>query len=214
MIELISSSWPILTLLIILSVIALSLIIERALYFSSINLKKDNICDIALTLFQQGQLNKAREALNQLKNPSAHLLYQGFELLQKKNEDISLKLSALSSASIRDMEKNVASLATIANISTLIGLFGTVTGMIMAFLDLNQKGLGDPSVLAGGISQALVTTAVGLGIAIPSLLSYGLFTQIINRHIRKMEVYLSELLVLEKKDSKKKPLMEIITEND
>jgi biopolymer transport protein ExbB len=92
------------------------------------------------------------------------------------------------------LEKHVAYLASIANLATLLGLLGTVTGMIVSFLNLKVSGVSDPALLAGGISQALITTAAGLTVAIPSLLFFHVFRQKVNRTLARMEIGASELL--------------------
>ena len=73
---------------------------------------------------------------------------------------------------MHDLERYLGPLGTIAAISPLLGLLGTVSGMIRSFTAITAQGVGDPTVLAGGISEALVTTAAGLVVAIPSLIAY------------------------------------------
>lgn len=73
------------------------------------------------------------------------------------------------------LEKNIRILGIIAYTSPMLGLLGTVTGMIQAFNNMALKGAGDPNVVAGGISQALLTTAYGLIIAIPAVFAYNIF---------------------------------------
>ena len=73
---------------------------------------------------------------------------------------------------VHDLERYLGPLGTIAAISPLLGLLGTVAGMIRSFTAITSQGVGDPTVLAGGISEALVTTAAGLVVAIPSLIAY------------------------------------------
>jgi biopolymer transport protein ExbB len=85
--------------------------------------------------------------------------------------------------------KNLPILNTIGNISPLIGLLGTITGMIVAFESIASSGAGDPKVVAGGISQALVTTATGLVVAIPSIISYRYLARKADRSLELLEVY-------------------------
>ena len=70
------------------------------------------------------------------------------------------------------LEKHVGILSTIANLTPLLGLLGTVSGMIKTFNVISLQGVGNPALLAGGISEALITTATGLGVAIPTLVCY------------------------------------------
>ena len=86
-----------------------------------------------------------------------------------------------------ELERYLTTLGTIAAISPFLGLFGTVLGMIHMFSGLGARGMGDPSLIATGISQALVTTAAGLAVAIPSLVFYRYFRGRVNELVTDME---------------------------
>jgi biopolymer transport protein ExbB len=88
---------------------------------------------------------------------------------------------------IHDLERYLNALGTIAAVSPLLGLLGTVFGMIEIFASLMEHGSGDPSVLAGGISVALVTTAAGLTVAIPSLMFHRYFERLVDEYVVAME---------------------------
>ena len=92
------------------------------------------------------------------------------------------------------MEKNLNTLGTIAAISPLIGLLGTVVGMIKVFAAITTSGVGNPETLAGGISEALITTAAGLVVAIPSVIFYRYFRGKINRLVVNMEEQAMQLI--------------------
>ena len=85
--------------------------------------------------------------------------------------------------------RHLVVLNTIGNISTLLGLYGTVLGMITAFASIAAAGTGDPKVVAGGIAEALVTTAAGLSIAIPTVVAYRYLARRADHHRGKLEVY-------------------------
>lgn len=93
-----------------------------------------------------------------------------------------------------ELEKNLPVLGTIAVVSPLFGLLGTVTGMINAFTTIALEGTGDPQQLAGGISQALLTTAAGLTIAIPCLIFYQLFDSWVNRYVLEIGQVSTEIV--------------------
>ena len=86
-----------------------------------------------------------------------------------------------------ELERYLNSLGTIASITPLLGLLGTVIGMINVFAAITANGVGDPTVLAGGISQALITTASGMSVAIPSLMFYRYFRGKVDELVIKME---------------------------
>ena len=95
---------------------------------------------------------------------------------------------------IPELERNLAVLGTVAIVSPLFGLHGTVTGMINAFTTIALEGTGDPQQLAGGISQALLTTAGGLTIAIPCLIFYQLFDSRVNRYMVEISQVSNEII--------------------
>ena len=102
------------------------------------------------------------------------------------------------------LERYMTSLGTIANISTLLGLLGTVTGNISAFGVLGAGGtMGNPALLAGAISEALITTAGGLLVSIPSLIFYNYFASRINKYAAEMDSESLDLFVKIKKGSTK-----------
>jgi biopolymer transport protein ExbB len=113
-----------------------------------------------------------------------------FMVLQQELADLKSELVTETEAAARSyLGKNLPLLNTIGNISPLIGLLGTITGMIIAFESIAVAGAGDPRVVAGGISQALVTTATGLIIAIPTIISYRYLARKADRSLEQVEVY-------------------------
>jgi biopolymer transport protein ExbB len=95
---------------------------------------------------------------------------------------------------IPQLEKNLPILGTLGMVSPLFGLLGTVWGMIVAFTTIALEGTGDPQQLADGISQALLTTAVGLMIAIPCMVAYGLFDARVNTYVVEIEQVSNEMI--------------------
>jgi len=104
------------------------------------------------------------------------------------------------------LEKNVGVLSTIANLTPLLGLLGTVSGMIKTFNAISVQGIGDPAPLAEGIAEALITTAAGLCIAIPTLVCYRFLKDKANALIFKMEEHSIRLVELVDTNSKAVPL--------
>jgi biopolymer transport protein ExbB/TolQ len=92
------------------------------------------------------------------------------------------------------LEKNLVWLASIANVAPLLGFFGTVAGMIKSFDALAEAGLSNPGLVASGISEALITTAAGLFVAIPAQLAYNFFMSRINKFVRDIETSSNMLL--------------------
>lgn len=196
--ELIGANWLILTPIIILSVFAVAVIIERSVLFYK---------------YRPGSGSVFSEALGKIgKFPNEHIM--GLFAESDKSPEKELLAFALTTRvravpqlykqrleSLRDryldrMERHLPILNGIGNVATLMGLFGTVAGMITAFSIMNETGNSDPYILAGGISKALVTTAAGLAVAIPAMLANHLFEAVVDRHAEQMEEVVTECLSL------------------
>ncbi len=192
--------WP----LALCSVTALTFIIERLFTFvrsrsrigteefiASItdSLRKENIMEAVSTCEEAG-------------GPLANVLKAGllrYSQAQIEERDISKEeiQEAIEEASlleIPELERNLPVLGTVAVVSPLFGLLGTVTGMISAFTTIALEGTGDPQQLAGGISQALLTTAAGLTVAIPCLIFFQLFDSWVNRHMVEISQVSTEIV--------------------
>jgi biopolymer transport protein ExbB len=176
-----------------LSIVALAIIIERFIYFSSI--KEDS----ALTrrvgaLYTSGKYDATLEALGESRSPESVLLRYAASNRFALEDQLRSRLEIIGRNRLALMERRVAYLSTIANVATLTGLLGTVLGMINAFGQMNLMESSNPYILAGGISAALVTTAAGLIIAIPSLIAYNYFIEAITRRGEHFERLISEIL--------------------
>ncbi len=113
---------------------------------------------------------------------SAGLLnkHHGREMMKTSIEETGRQVA-------HDLERFLNPLGTIAAITPLLGLLGTVVGMVKVFAAIMVHGVGDPSILAGGISEALLTTAAGLSVAIPSLIFHRYFERLVDEYVLKME---------------------------
>ena len=182
--------------IVILSIIALALIIERIIFFLRIRENNSDLGTYIVGQLQAGNFNKAIFELQERNSPEAKVLLAGLKAVysRKDSETIGLHMESQARRSNSELEKNIPYLSSIANLATLLGLLGTVTGMISSFFNLKVSGISDPALLAGGISQALITTAAGLSVAIPCLLFFHIFRQRLNRTISKIEIAISELL--------------------
>ncbi len=188
----ISNLWALAPLL-VLSIASLTIIIDRLIYLSSI--KEDSVLTRrAGALYTSGKYDATLEALGESRVPESALLRYAATNRFALEEQMRLRLELIARNRLALMEKRVSYLATIANVATLAGLLGTVTGMIRAFSVMSSTQSSNPYVLAGGISQALVTTAAGLIVAIPSLLFYHYFVETITRRGEHFERLVAEIL--------------------
>lgn len=117
-------------------------------------------------------LDDAKDLCRTNDSPAARLAVAGIENHAKEKEVLREVLEAAGQAESKSMGRYIDTLLTISSISTLIGLLGTISGMIKVFAVISEKDIVDPPSLAGGISEALYTTALGLTVAIPALISY------------------------------------------
>jgi len=194
--ELIEANWLILSPIILLSVIAVALIIEKGFYFHKIRLVPGStLSDVLILVGRFPVVNIMRRFPKANISPARELLKLALTSRTRgMPEAHKHRLEALKERYLDRMERHLPILNGIGNIATLLGLFGTVSGMITAFSRMNETGNSDPYVLAGGISQALVSTAAGLAVAIPALLATHLFEALVDRHAEQMDEVISECL--------------------
>lgn len=194
MIGLLAKGGVVLLPILVLSVLSVALIIERIAFYLRIRENSPELSERIVEMLSRKELARMREELSSRNSPEAEVLKAGLRLLGRKTEEIERSMESQASRWVGELEKNVPYLSSIANLATLLGLLGTVTGMITSFSDMRASGVSDPAVLAGGISEALITTAAGLVVAIPSLFCYHVFRQIVNRTVSRMEIASNELL--------------------
>lgn len=161
--------WPILG----CSIIAGGIIMERFYSFHRVKLNLSELLLRIEDLIKKGKMEEALNFCQRAKGPLTGicaLTLKSYKLPPERKEEI---LSQFSSREIRKMGKNLRILGIIGYISPLLGLFGTVVGMIKTFMVVeNTGGVIDSKILAGGIWEALLTTAAGLTVAIPALIVY------------------------------------------
>jgi biopolymer transport protein ExbB len=134
-----------------------------------------------------GDVDAAVEVCERHPSPVASIVKAGLLRSGRSKEDIERSLQEASSRELAALERGLPILATIAMIAPLLGFLGTVTGMINSFDALARVGLNNPAAVASGISEALITTAAGLIIAIPVQMAYNYFVSRVNDLVRDME---------------------------
>lgn len=138
-------------------------------------------------------------------SPLGQVLAAGVANAKRGREVMKEAMEEAASQVSHDMERYLTSLGIIASISPLLGLLGTVVGMINVFTALMLEGAGNANVLAGGISQALITTAAGLSVAIPALIFHRFFLRRIDELIVTMEQEASKLMEILQGDRQEEP---------
>ncbi len=168
------------------SVISLIFLLERTFYFLSIKFSSTKIMkQVELMLKEQNVDVLLNETLKK-NNPLNNVIKLIITNREKNKEELEELYEIARVKEKENMEKFLVLIGSSAAISPLLGLLGTVTGIIQAFSDLAASGTGGPSVIASGVSEALVTTAFGLIISIPMLVAFNFFSN-------KIKIVLSEL---------------------
>ncbi len=187
MLELIKSGgfliWP----LLLCSIISLAIIAER---FWSLQTKRIISTNLVIKVWEwnkKGVLNARHIEELRKDSPLGKVLAAGLVNRKHDREVMKESIEEVGHHVAHDLERFLNTLGTIASISPLLGLLGTVVGMIKVFAVITAQGVGDPSVLAEGISEALITTAVGLTVAIPSLMFYRYFRGRVDELVVTME---------------------------
>jgi biopolymer transport protein ExbB len=178
-------SSPIVMVLIGFSIITLGIVIERALYYMKRNGKPDAVFETALSKLRRGQKGEAMRACESCTHPMGPVASQILDSESKDPEEAEERLQIALSQQKLFLERNLGILGTMAAVAPLVGLLGTVWGIMRAFRDMSSTGSAAPSVVAAGVAEALVTTAIGLIIAVPALMLY-------NHFARRMGVMLTE----------------------
>lgn len=158
--------WPI----IICSVIAMAIIAERLWSYQAKRVIPTNLVAQIWQLHKKGQITAAHIATVRDGSPLGRILAAGLVNRDHPREVMKEAIEEEGHQVVHELERYLNTLGTIAAISPLLGLLGTVIGMIKVFTAITTAGVGNPAVLAGGISEALITTAAGLSVAIPSLI--------------------------------------------
>lgn len=193
--------WPIM----MCSVGAMAIIAER---FWSLQRKKILPDDLVSQIWKLHRDNKLDDiTLRRLKtsSPLGNIIAAGLinsrhghNAMKEAIEDVGRQIT-------HELERFLNALGIIAEISPLLGLLGTVFGMIEIFSELMQHGAGDPTVLAGGISVALITTAAGLCVAIPSLIFHRYFQRLVDEYVIAMEMEALRLIEMMHGDREEAP---------
>ena len=189
--DLLTKGGPVMFILLGFSVLAFFIIILKLIQFSIVRVSNTNSIDNIISKLNKTNAKKLLSEIQKIKNPIAKIIE--VVIITKNDrrfnrESRESEISRISSIQIRNLENYLGGLEVIASISPLLGLFGTVLGMIKAFLNLEKAGSQvDPALLAGGIWEALLTTAFGLAVAIPALTAYHLFENKISNTKDKMK---------------------------
>lgn len=145
---------------------------------------------------QAGNIQGAKALCQTTDSPVARMVEKGIQRIGKPLRDIDAAIENVGNLEIFKLEKSLSTLASIAGAAPMIGFFGTVTGMIAAFYNMSTQQNVTPSVLAGGIYTALLTTAMGLAIGIIAFIGYNVLVANVEKVVFKMERSTTEFMDL------------------
>jgi biopolymer transport protein ExbB len=186
----IQSGWmgiAIVLVLLVLSVIAIYIFVERYSTIKQAARIDENFMNNIRANVQAGNLAGAKALCQTTDSPVARMVEKGLQRIGKPLRDIDAAIENVGNLEIFRLEKNLSTLASIAGAAPMIGFFGTVTGMILAFYNMATEENVTPDVLAGGIYQALLTTAFGLFIGIFAFVGYNVLVANVEKVVFKME---------------------------
>jgi len=185
---------PVMFLLFALSVAAIAIIINRLRFYRSCRTDGPALISGVLKYIRAGSPESAVTLCEEKPGPLAAVIKSG---LSYYSEGADVMEEAFQSQELKEMpllESHLSTLSTIASVSTLLGFTGTVTGMIAAFNNIAQAGASSPAIVASGISQALLTTAAGLLIAVPTVIFVRYFENSVDGFVNEIDFATHELI--------------------
>jgi len=169
------------------SILALAIVIERLLTLRRSRVVPRGLLAQVWELVRNGQMTPERLQVLKQESPLGSIIVAGLNNSRHGREIMKESIQEAASVVVHELERFLNSLGTIAAIAPLLGLLGTVIGMIKVFTEIMMQGTGNANVLAGGISEALITTAAGLSVAIPALVLHRYFQRKVDSLVLTME---------------------------
>ena len=196
--QFVEAGGPVVVILLVMSVLALAIILVKLWQFGRLGIGSANPrARAAASLYREGRTEEALGRLAQQRNPAAQLLALAIGGRQRADlPEASLReeLARLGGEQLESLRGGLRALEVIGGLAPLLGLFGTVLGMIAAFRAMEQAGSQvDPSILSGGIWEALLTTAVGLAVAIPTVAVHNWLERRVERQAQEMESLITQV---------------------
>lgn len=187
MLELVKAGGWLMLPLLLCSVVSLAIIVERLWSLQVRRVLPKNLVSQVWRWEKIHQLNEDHMKELQASSPLGSILAAGISNRHEERVVMKESIEDTGRYIVHELERYLNSLGTIAAITPLLGLLGTVIGMIKVFATITTQGVGDPGALAGGISEALITTAAGMVVAIPTLMFYRYFRGRVRMLVLKME---------------------------
>lgn len=175
MFELFRAGGPLMWIILLCSLVALTIIFERLLTLRKSRVAPNNLRQQIVDLVTRSHVTQEKVDAVRNHSPLGIVYAAGLSNIPHGTDDMKEALEDAGKQVVHNLGRYLNTLGTIASITPLVGLLGTVIGMIKVFTAITANGVGDPTVLSGGISEALITTAAGLSVGIPCLMFYRYF---------------------------------------
>ena len=183
--------------LLVLSIIAVYIFIERLVVINRASKEDKSFMDRIKDYITEGKIESATKLCQQTNTPSARMIEKGISRLGKPMNDVLVAIENVGNLETNKLEKGFNMLATISGGAPMLGFLGTVTGMIRAFMDMASQGNNvDITTLAGGIYEAMVTTVAGLVVGIIAYFAYNFLVSKLDNVVQKMELKAIEFMDL------------------
>ena len=165
------------------SVLAIAIFLERLIRFARMRSRGYGLADKIARHLKNGEDHQAFELADESDSPMGRILSQAIEVKDQDRETLETVLVHATDKEVSDLSRYLQALATIGNIAPLLGLLGTVLGMIKAFMVIQEMGgKVNASVLAGGIWEAMMTTALGLAVALPTMVAHSYLVSRVDKY--------------------------------
>lgn len=188
---------PVMYPLLACSFLVLFVVVERIIYWAGIDMHRDHkMLDEVLELCRQGEWEMVRQIVSQSKDYVITIVVAG---IVHKEFSMGKAMEAAATDQIKHMQRFMGVLDTMITVAPLLGIFGTVIGIINSFEMLGTAGIEDPKAVTTGIAQALITTATGLGIAIFSVFPFNYFNSRVEKAAHTIEKYATSLEIVYEK---------------
>lgn len=171
----------------LLSILAMAIFVERYLTIKKAGRIDETFLNNIRNAVAAGNIEGAKAVCKNVNSPYSRMVEKGLQRIGKPLRDIDAAIENVGNLELFKLEKRLSTLASIAGAAPMIGFFGTVTGMMLAFYKMSSEQNVTPDVLAGGIYQALYTTAGGLFIGIFAFVGYNLLVASVDKVIFQME---------------------------
>ena len=170
------------------SLLALTISIERGFQFRSLRFSR--LADRMIKLVEQGKWTDALALAEQRQSPTLRVLAAG---IFHRDQQPDKAMEATGIAEISRLKRGLSVLDTVITLGPLLGLLGTIIGMIDSFGIMSKTGLGNPHAVTGGVAEALICTAAGIGVAVITLIPYNFFLSLVERETERIEQYATKL---------------------